>query len=123
MNVFIDIPKDVQNSIYEQSSATFKNENENENSIKYDNKIDLDIENIVNLINNSKKPILYIGQGVAISRNDCNKKIIQLMENALIPATSTIHALGCIPSNHKLIWVCLVCMEHVQQIIQFKNLT
>ena len=94
--VFIDVPKDIQNSKFENYSEYYLS-NKNEKPIESSN-----ISEIIELINSSKKPIFYIGQGVALSDNDCSQYLIKLMENTLIPATSTIHALGCIPSNHPL---------------------
>ena len=101
--VFVDIPKDVQNSILTDSEqVVLENTDENQQKENIDCLDKNTLENVVSLINSSKKPIIYIGQGVPISGNLCSKLITNLMDNTLIPATSTIHALGCIPSDHPL---------------------
>jgi acetolactate synthase I/II/III large subunit len=106
--VFIDVPKDVQNNIYD-STTKLNNTDIIKDFLKIDGSSKIDdsskiednnMQKAIDLINSSKRPIFYLGQGVAISGNGCNSKILQLMNNALIPATTTIHALGCIPSKH-----------------------
>ena len=76
--VFIDVPKDIQNSKFENYSNYYLT-NKNEKSTESSN-----ISEVIELINSSKKPIFYIGQGVALSDNDCSQSLIKLMENTLI---------------------------------------
>ena len=53
---------------------------------------------IANIINNSKKPILYIGQGCYGHHNS----ITYLANTFEIPVTTTIHAMGIYDENNKL---------------------
>ena len=48
------------------------------------------IKEIVNLINNSKKPIFYLGQGA----NSAYKEIREIVKRNNIPVTTTIHGMG-----------------------------
>lgn len=59
---------------------------------------DINYYNISNIINNSKKPIIYAGQGV----NNASKELTTLVETSNIPITTTIHAMGCYDETKKL---------------------
>ena len=51
------------------------------------------------LINNSKKPMILVGQGVLLS--DAEKELIQFSEKSGIPMASTLLGLSAISCNHK----------------------
>ena len=53
---------------------------------------------IANIINNSKKPILYIGRGCYGHHNS----LTYLANTFEIPVTTTIHAMGIYDENNKL---------------------
>lgn len=56
------------------------------------NKIDVEKMNeISTVINNAKKPVLYVGQGC----NNYSKELTEFVDNSNIPITTTIHAMGC----------------------------
>lgn len=93
--VVIDIPKNVQTEVVEFESwptITFKKEKNCIDNLK--------LSLIAEEINNSKKPVLYIGGGILLSNS--NNDILKLAEKNSIPIASTLMALGSIPYNHKL---------------------
>ncbi|MEA1986776.1 MAG: biosynthetic-type acetolactate synthase large subunit [Candidatus Marinimicrobia bacterium] len=55
------------------------------------------IDKLVNAIGKSKKPLLYIGGGVIISKAE--KELQELMKKTNIPTVSTMMGLGSIPYN------------------------
>jgi len=56
------------------------------------------IQKAIDLINNSKQPILYVGQGAS----DCPDLVRQVAEKAQIPVTTTCHAMGIFDERHPL---------------------
>tara|TARA_B110000261_G_scaffold162012_1_gene204713 strand:+ start:810 stop:2600 length:1791 start_codon:yes stop_codon:yes gene_type:complete len=96
--VHIDLPKCVSTDIIEETV----------NETIYDSKIealknksltinDKDFEKVSHIINNSKKPIIILGQG-AINSN----QIKQFISTNNIPFTTTIHGKGIIDDNNSL---------------------
>ena len=87
--VHIDLPKCILST-----KIDYFNVNKTEYN-KQINKIDIEkiekIEKICNVINNSEKPVLYVGQGC----NDYSKELTEFVDNSNIPITTTIHAMGC----------------------------
>lgn len=59
-----------------------------------------EINRAATLINQSKKPLLLIGQGVILSHAE--NEILRLMEKADIPAGCTLLGLSAIPTDHRL---------------------
>jgi acetolactate synthase-1/2/3 large subunit len=90
--VHINIPKDI-----------LSNTTNNYNYIKkynYKNpeySIEL-IKKCADIINNAKKPVLYVGRGCI----NANYELVQLALLANIPVTTTIHGLGLFNENHYL---------------------
>lgn len=124
-SVHIDLPKCVlQNTISEDVDYLVKCFNNliEEEGIKntLDSKVDMKINNynikfgmpsknitsknyksiskIAEVINSSKKPILYIGQGC----NPYPDKLLKFVTKTKIPFTTTIHAKGIIDEDHNL---------------------
>lgn len=58
------------------------------------------IKKLAEAINQSERPVLYIGGGVIHSNSA--KEVLQLAEKAEIPVTSTLLALGAFPPEHPL---------------------
>ncbi|MFV0290192.1 MAG: biosynthetic-type acetolactate synthase large subunit [Mangrovibacterium sp.] len=58
------------------------------------------IEEAAILINNAKKPLVLVGQGVIIAHAE--NELMQLLEKAGIPAAYTLLGLSAMPSNHYL---------------------
>lgn len=93
--VLIDIPKDVtaNKAIYEPMEP-----------IKVERKSNYieeeAIERVANLINESEKPFIYAGGGV-ISSGAC-EELLAFAEKINAPTSTTLMAMGAIPSDHKL---------------------
>lgn len=58
------------------------------------------INSAVELINDSKKPLILAGHGVLLS--DANKELLQFAEKTGIPVASTLLGLSCFPQDHPL---------------------
>lgn len=84
--VHIDLPKCILSNKINELDV---------NKTKYNkqiNKLDINkINEISEVINNSKKPVLYVGQGC----NNYSKELTEFVDNSNIPITTTIHAMGC----------------------------
>tara|TARA_B110000037_G_scaffold221536_1_gene292876 strand:+ start:1754 stop:3544 length:1791 start_codon:yes stop_codon:yes gene_type:complete len=113
--VHIDLPKCVANDIFKGTLCKKSHKN---NILKYTDLIKSSklkynkyptelykssndkkyIKEISEKINNSNKPILYLGQGV----NGLSKQVLEFIEKNNIPVTTTIHALGIIDQLHDL---------------------
>lgn len=95
-SVHIDLPKCVTMGSYTQDSYY---------QVRFDcksNKVDSinenDIVNIATVINNSKKPVLYVGKGCSNYSN----LLRQFAIKANIPVTTTLHGLGIFDETHPL---------------------
>lgn len=95
--VLVDVPKDVflKECEYKGESKDYLETKEELN--KPDEYI---LEEVVKLINESKKPIIYAGGGVRISKNDA--LLLEFAEKTDIPVCNSFMGLGTIPRNHKL---------------------
>lgn len=100
--VNIDIPKDVQlNKVDGEYNFMLKNYKPNLPGFKYHPIPDEeDIKNSIELINNSKRPVIFCGHGVKIS--NAGKELIKFAEMINAPIASTLHGISAIPSDHKL---------------------
>lgn len=91
--VHINIPKDIlSKEIIKSQKINYVLPIKNNNS-----NIDL-ITQIANIINNSKKPILYVGKGC----NDASNELLKIATKANIPVTTTLHGLGVFDENNEL---------------------
>lgn len=52
------------------------------------------------VINNSKRPIIYTGGGIIAS--DCSRELLELSEKGNLPVTTTLMGLGGFPEDHHL---------------------
>ena len=93
--VLIDIPKNIQIEKIEYKEVISKNIGRKVNGIKIDN-----VEEAVSLINNAKRPFIYVGGG-AIS-SDSSEEVIALAEKINAPICNSLMARGVVPSNHEL---------------------
>lgn len=91
--VLIDIPKDVTVATYEYIEDFKKPIYKLREDISQ-------LDNAVDLINNSKKPIIYAGGGI-ISSN-ASEALIKFAEKAQIPVALSLMGLGGFPSTHPL---------------------
>lgn len=100
--VLVDIPKDIfltnidYKEIDNQEFIDFV-DNKLKNEDCYDDEL---IETIAEKINKSKKPIIYAGGGVIISKN--SNKLKELAEKNDIPVTNSLMGLGSISRKHEL---------------------
>ena len=98
--VLVDIPKDVQ---FQKAKYIKPKELKNNNSktnIKFNGQ-DNDIENAVELINKSSKPIIYTGGGVINSGPSATQLVRELVSLTGFPITSTLQGLGAFPGNDR----------------------
>ena len=98
--VHIDIPKCVASSLYVKTNENLDHKFmyvRNKNNVLLNNDASID-ESIINIINNSNSPVLYCGAGC----NSYSELLSTFAEKANIPVTTTLHAMGLIPENHKL---------------------
>ena len=102
--VVIDLPKDVQNdeALYATNIQNFlkKNVINRNHTINSFNKFD--IEKTCQLINRSKRPIVYIGGGLINSGNLAVKQLKKFGDLSNFPVTSTLMGLGAFPASSKL---------------------
>lgn len=93
--VLVDIPKDIQMEEMD-FKATKKNK---ESNVEDQDEID-DIDEIVYMINQSKRPVIYAGGGVVSSNT--SDELVKFAEKGDIPVVSSLMGLGGFPRNHRL---------------------
>ena len=94
--VWIDIPLDIQSKKFtKQKNKKKLLTKKNETKINKDK-----ITKLIRIINNSKRPLILIGNGVHI--NKAEKKFISFLNKSRIPFLSTWNASDILPSNHQL---------------------
>jgi acetolactate synthase-1/2/3 large subunit len=96
--VILDIAKDAQfgkMDTFEYKKETFIRSYQPKPDIKQ-----TEIEAAAQIINNAKKPLALVGQGVILS--GAEKELLAFLEKAEIPAASTVLGLSAIPTNHPL---------------------
>jgi acetolactate synthase I/II/III large subunit len=98
--VLIDVPKDVQ-----QQRCAFDEHisgSSHEPSVQSVDErfLSRDFETAAALINQSQRPILYVGGGVVKSR--AQQLVRDFVARANVPATTTLMAMGALPTNHAL---------------------
>ena len=96
--VLVDIPKDIQfnKGIYKIS----KNKLEKKLNGALSNKINLkDVDNFIEMIKKSSKPIFYTGGGVINSGPRASELLRELVSLTGFPITSTLQGLGAYPGD------------------------
>ncbi|KAI8808766.1 acetolactate synthase [Cladochytrium replicatum] len=91
--VLVDLPKDVTASILKQpirEQVTIPKAPKSPNSNRVDTEA---ISNAARLINNAKKPLLYVGQGIMM-HHDGPRLLKELAHKARLPVTTTLQGLG-----------------------------
>ena len=100
--VHIDIPTCISTGLLTDelnySSLTFHNYKKDEQNKFRIKEFDTDISYIANIINKSKRPIFYIGQGA----KHCVDQLYKCVSVNRIPVTSTIHGKGIFPEDNPL---------------------
>ena len=96
--VLVDIPKDIQfnKGVYKVS----KNKLEKKLNGALSNKINLkDVDNFIEMIKKSSKPIFYTGGGVINSGPKASELLRDLVSLTGFPITSTLQGLGAFPGD------------------------
>lgn len=95
--VVIDITKDAQQGLFEYSyeKMSFIRSYQPDPDINAE-----EVQEAAKLINEAKKPLALIGQGVILS--GAEKELITMLEKADIPGASTILGLSALPTEHPL---------------------
>ena len=94
--VLVDIPKDIQFAKINYSKP--KNEKKF-NGKSLNNFSQKDIDNLIYLMNKSKKPIIYSGGGVINSGPEASESLRELVQLTDFPITSTLQGLGAYPGD------------------------
>ncbi|MEJ8553869.1 biosynthetic-type acetolactate synthase large subunit [Tepidibacter sp. Z1-5] len=94
--VLIDIPKDIFLKEYKEDLSYTLDDEENE----YDREIDLNLTDVVKIINESKKPIIYAGGGIKIA--NASKELNALANKLDTPVVNTLMGLGNIDRECEL---------------------
>ena len=102
-SVHVDLPKCVLTKDYSmKEQSIYYNDLEKIYSHNHLNRTDVEFIKKINdastIINNSKRPILYVGKGAI----DCQKQITELVKHCNIPITTTLHAMGIFDENEEL---------------------
>ena len=94
--VLVDIPKDIQFAKTSYSKPKDKKKL-NGKSLNYFSQ--KNIEELIDLMNKSKKPIIYSGGGVINSGPEASEVLRELVELTGFPITSTLQGLGAYPGD------------------------
>lgn len=97
--VLVDIPKDVGLEKFPYKTTYPSNIKLNNYQLNYDNN-KKQIKKIVQLINQSSQPLLYVGGGSIIS--NASEEVQTLSQLCQIPVTSTLMGKGIINESHEL---------------------
>ncbi len=96
--VLIDIPKDIQMAeiVYQPKSVDMHNNKES--SFELSEELNLYLDKAVELINSSKRPVIFAGGGVRIS--DSCDELLKFAEKIKAPVASSLMGTGVFPGNH-----------------------
>ncbi len=94
--VLVDIPKDIQFNKFSYSNEKKQKKTNGKTNNSYSQK---EIDNLINLIIKSKKPIIYSGGGVINSGVEASKLLREFVEATGFPITSTLQGLGAYPGE------------------------
>ena len=94
--VLVDIPKDIQfaKTNYSKPKIEKKLNGKSLNHFSQN-----DINNLIDLMNKSKKPIFYSGGGVINSGPEASESLRELVQLTGFPITSTLQGLGAYPGD------------------------
>ncbi len=95
--VLIDIPKNIQMG---KARPVFPTEVKLRGYDPIRQADDLALNEVVGLIGQSKKPMLYVGGGVISS--DAAVELLEFAERTQIPVATTLMGIGCFPETHPL---------------------
>jgi len=96
--VLIDIPKDVQMTEIEYQPMDIINSRKAVSSLGSTKETSSNLDKAVELINNSKRPVIYAGGGVKIS--DSCGKLLKFAEKLKSPVCCSLMGIGTFPGTH-----------------------
>ena len=94
--VLVDIPKDIQFAKISYSKPKVKKKLNGKSLNQFSQN---EIDELINLMNKSKKPIIYSGGGVINSGPEASEVLRELVELTGFPITSTLQGLGAYPGD------------------------
>ena len=94
--VLVDIPKDIQFAKMSYSKPKIEKKLNGKSLNHFSQK---DIDTLIDLMNKSKKPIIYSGGGVINSGPEASNVLRELVELTGFPITSTLQGLGAYPGD------------------------
>ena len=94
--VLVDIPKDIQFAKTNYSKPKVKKKLNGKSLNLFSQN---EINELINLMNNSKKPIIYSGGGVINSGPEASDALRELVQLTGFPITSTLQGLGAYPGD------------------------
>ena len=98
--VLVDIPKDIQ---FKKTEFILKNKNKKRLNGKVNTKVSAgEIDQVIDLMKKSSKPIFYTGGGVINSGPEASKLLRELVSLTGFPITSTLQGLGAYPGDDPL---------------------
>ncbi len=92
--VLVDIPKDIQ---FQKTKYSRFKKIKNLNEKVHNNFTQIEIDNLINLMSKSNRPIFYTGGGVINSGPKASELLKELVRLTGFPITSTLQGLGCFP--------------------------
>ncbi|MFO0944445.1 MAG: biosynthetic-type acetolactate synthase large subunit [Planctomycetota bacterium] len=95
--VLVDVPKDVQNRMVVPDYDPVINLPGYDPNLRAS---ETELDQILEMIRQSKKPIIYAGGGILSS--DAAPALKEFAERTGIPVAMTVHGLGCFPGEHYL---------------------
>ena len=94
--VLVDIPKDIQFAKAKYSKPNKEKKTVTKNLNRFNQK---DIDQLIDLMSKSKKPVFYTGGGVINSGPKASELLRELVSLTGFPITSTLQGLGAYPGN------------------------
>ncbi len=95
--VLIDIPKDVQQTIFQPVYPQKAEPKSYEPSPRAEDEA---LNEVIGLVARAEKPVLYVGGGII--SGDAHDELLKFAERANIPVTTTLMGVGCFPETHPL---------------------
>ncbi|MGE5630853.1 MAG: biosynthetic-type acetolactate synthase large subunit [Caulobacteraceae bacterium] len=96
--VLVDIPKDIQSAEIEYQPMEIDTSYKTESLTDMSEEMQLYLDKAVELINNSKRPVIYAGGGVKIS--DSCGELLEFAEKIKAPVSSSLMGTGAFPGSH-----------------------
>ncbi len=94
--VLVDIPKDIQFAKFNYSKLKKNNKLIEKNHNKFSQN---EIDELIKLISNAKKPVIYTGGGVINSGPNASETLREFVRLIGFPITSTLQGLGAFPGD------------------------